>query len=246
MSILTKTVRNALVYYDSLYPWRWYEAFGAGVNKYLQEFVTLPVDPTTHDPSDFVCTITEGGAGDSLAEVTDYAGGALLITTAGDDNDGYRMQLGHGSTGVGEDICFDAQYPFYFGICLSLSEHIQSDFLVGLAVTDTDVLGAVTDGLYFRSVDGSANVYFVAEKDSLETATAVKAMNAATYTTFEIYYNGETCFHYVNRVFTGSVHRDRPEFPNNELLRLTIEFLTGEGAAHTMSIDWVRMIQIRD
>lgn len=245
MSVLTKQVRNATVYYDSDYPWRWYEAFGSGVNKYLQEFVTLAVDPTTHDPSDFVCTIVEG-AGNSTAEVMDFAGGALLITSGTNENDGFKMQLGHGSTGVGENVGFDAQYPFYFGINLKVWNAIECDFLVGLAITNTSALGGVTDGLYFRKVDGDTNVYFVAEKDSLEAATAVATILGDQFHTYEIYYDGDCFQHYVDGNYTGFLHRDRPEVPNNEYLRLTIEFLTGSADSRTMTVDWVRAISVRD
>jgi hypothetical protein len=245
MSVLTKTVRNAVVYYDSLYPWRWYDAFGAGVCKYLQEFVALPVDDTTHDPLDFTNTIVEA-AGASTAEVTDYAGGALLITSGTAEDDGFKMQLGHGAAGVGENFIFDAQYPFYFGINFAVSNASEVDVFAGLAVTDTDALGAVTDGLYFRKIDGDTNVYFVAEKDSLESATAVLTMMGAQYRTFEMYYDGATLYHYVDNRLTGSINRVDPTFPNNELMRLTIEFLTGSADARTMTIDWVKVIQIRD
>jgi len=242
MSILTKQVRNATVYYDSLFPWRWYNAYGSGVCKYLQEFVALPVDDATHAPLDFTNTLT----GASTAEVTDFAGGALLITSAGAEDDGYRLQLGHASTGVGRNFNFIAQYPFYFGINLAVSNASETDFFVGLAVTDTDALGAVTDGIYFRKVDGDTNVYFVAEKNSVESATAVLTMMGAQYRTFEIYYDGITAFHYVDNALTGSISRLDPHFPNDELMRLTIEFLTGSADVRTMTIDWVKILQIRD
>ena len=41
MAVTWKAVNNALAIYDADYPHRWYDAFGAGVVKYLQDFATL-------------------------------------------------------------------------------------------------------------------------------------------------------------------------------------------------------------
>ena len=107
-------------------------------------------------------------------------------------------------------------------------------------------LDFTTDGMYFRSVDGSALLYFVTEKDSVEGATAVATLADAVDITAEFYFDGSTVYHYINGVNTGSTANSDATFPNDELLRLTLEFLTGEAVANTCKIKWVRLIQIRD
>jgi len=246
MSTETTTVREALVYRSHEYTHRWYDAFGPDVVKYLQEFLALPVDDTTHDPSEFTNTIVEtGGGGDSTVTVTDVAGGALLITTDNADNDGYKMQLGHGAGGAGENIDFSGAYPFYFGVRFAINDVDQTDCLFGVCITDTSCLDGVTDGMYFRSVDESATLSFVTEKDSVESATSVATLADDTYIVAEMYFDGSTVYHYINGTLTGSTANSATTFPNNELLRLTIEFLTGETTANTCTIDWIRMIQIQ-
>ena len=112
MAVETTTIHNHLVMRDDSNTWRWYDAFGPDVTKYIQDFTHLPVDDTTHDPCEFTNTIVEtGGGGDSTVTVTDVAGGALLITTDNAENDGYKMQLGHGAGGAGENIDFSGDYP---------------------------------------------------------------------------------------------------------------------------------------
>jgi hypothetical protein len=247
-NITTKNVRNALVVYDPATGVsegnRWYDAFGAGVGKYLQSFTSLPADDTTTDPTEFVNTITEVGAGVSTAVLADVAGGALLITTAANEDDGYAMQLGNPNTG--ENVQLNGDYPTYFGIRFQINDVDQTDCLFGLCVTDTDAIGGVTDGVFFRSVDASAVLNFVIEKNSVESITAVGTLADATNITVEFFYDGNNIKAYVNSTLMTTIADSDASFPDDEALRLTMEFLTGEATANTCQIDWVRLIHIRN
>ena len=238
MSVLTKSLHNAYVLYDSVYPNRWYDAFGGPVTKYVQDFQGYPVDNTTFLPTEFVTTLVNA----STCVPTDAAGGAMLITTAGADNDGVKLQLG--ST-AGESVGFAGQYPCYFGVSFQASVVTQADCLFGVCVTDTACLDAVTDGMYFRCVDGSALLYFVTEKDSVESATAVATLAAATPIICEWYFDGSTVYAYINGAQVCSVAATDATFPNDELMRLTMEFLTGDNAAITCTVTDVKLIQVR-
>jgi len=169
MSTETATIRQALVYRSHEYPFRLYDAFGEGVTKWVSEFASLPADNTTVDPTEFINTVVEVGAGNSTAVVYDTSGGALLITTAANENDGFSMQLGNANSGEWVDL--SGATVCYFGITFQINDVDQTDCLFGVAVTDTTLLGGVTDGVYFRSVDESAVLNFVIEKDSVESST---------------------------------------------------------------------------
>jgi len=240
MSTETANIRQALVYRSHEYPHRWYEAFGEGVAKYITSFTSLPADDTTTDPTEFAVTVVEVG-GTSSAVIADVAGGALLITAAGNDNDGYSMQLGNPNSG--EWVSFAGPYSCYFGIQFQVNDADQTDVFFGVAVTDTTLLGGVTDGIYFRSVDESALLYFVTEKDSVEGATAVATLTDAGDITAEWYFDGTTIRSYINGTETSSKLASDATFPNDELLRLSLEFLSGEATANTCQIRWVRLIQ---
>jgi len=239
MGVTQEAIHNALVFRDSVYSHRWYDAIGGPVTKYVQDFQGYPVDNTTFAPTEFVRTIV----GASTSVPTDIAGGAMLLTTAGAEDDGVKLQLG--ST-AGESITFAGQYPCYFGCSFAISDVDQSDVLVGVCVTDTACLDAVTDGIYFRSIDESALLYFVTEHGSVEGVTAVATLQDAAYITVEWYFDGTTVYHYVNGVATGSVAATDATFPHDQLMRLTIEFLTGAAATPTCTIRWVRLIQIQE
>ncbi len=243
MAIKTKNVHNALVLYDdATVAERWYDAFGEGVTKYVTSFASLPADDTTTDPTEFAVTVVEAGAGVSTAVINDTAGGALIITTAADEDDGWSMQLGNPN--LGRSISFASDYPMYFGIQFQINDVDNTDCLFGLAVTDTAMLGGVTDGMYFRSVDASAVLNFVLEKDSIESTTAVNTMADATDVTCEWYFDGEQVTAWINDVQVAQIARTDASFPNDELLRLSLEFLTGEDVANTCLVKWIRMIQI--
>jgi len=242
MSTLTKTVNNALVYYDSVYPNRWYDAYGPKVGKYLQEFLTIDSDSSTGDPTEWNCTVVESGAGNSTAVVTDVAGGALLITTAADENDGWSMQLG---AVAGESVFLDGDYQTYFGAKFQLSDVVDSDILLGLTVTDTAVLGGVTDGVYFRSVDGAATLFFVTENTNTEGSTTVATLVAATDVIVEFLFDGTTITPYVNGVAFAGTARSHASFPHDMELRLTVEFLNGAAGVETCTLSWLKLIHLR-
>lgn len=244
--IETTNIHNHLVMRDETDTWRWYDAFGPNVTKYLQEFngANWQVDDTTHDPSpNWTCNITEG-AGTTKTDLTDVAGGALLITTGTNEDDGMQMQLGHEADGNGESVDLSGSYPLYLSARFKVEDADQTDVLVGFCVTDTDCLGGVTDGIYFRSVDASATLYFVTEKDSTESATSVATLADDTYVRVEFYYDGDTVSVYVDGALVTTVADSAATFPNNELLRLTLEFLTGEGNANTLTMTHLRYIHI--
>lgn len=238
MSLHTQYINGALVYYDPTRQ-RWVDAIGVNVIKYIQDFVSLPVDDTTGDPTEFTITVVEVGAGDSTAALDTSAGGKLIITTAANEDDGLNMQL------KGEAFKLESAKPCYFGIKLQVSDATQSDLLVGLCITDTTLLGGMTDGVYFECLDGSTDINFVLEKNSTETtsASAVGTLANATDVTLEFLWDGT----YVN-CYVDGVEQTRlaiTNLPDDEVLTPSIHFLAGEAAAKTCSVEWLRVIQLR-
>jgi hypothetical protein len=188
-------------------------------------------------PLGWTVTLVEAGAGESTITKVDAAGGAILITTDANEDDGAQMQL------AGESFEFSTdQKATYFGIRFKSGEATQSDFIVGLCITDTTLLGGMTDGTYFRKVDGSTSVAFVTEKDSTETeTTGVLTFAADTDYLLEFYFDGTSIEAFVDGV---SVATHTTNICDNELLTPSIAFLAGSAAVETMTIDWVRAIQV--
>jgi len=214
------------------------DAIGKDVVKYIDDFVSGPATDTAFDTDWTVTRVEAGLGGESTVTRTDAVGGALLVTTDNAENDGVNMQQ------IGEAFELTSDQHLYFGAFgLKLSDATQSDFFVGLAITDTDILGGVTDRIGFEKLDGSTDVKFMLEKDSTETLSSalVTAANN-TAVDLEFYFDGSTVEVFVNgaSVATPAV----TNLPNDEFLRVSLHFLTGAAAAITLTLDKLVVIQI--
>lgn len=234
-NVHSKRVNGNLVFYDNTHQ-RWLDAIGPDVTKYILNTAVLSLDDTTSDPTEFTVTTVDGGA-DGAGSVT-LVNNALTIVTDDAEDDGANVQL------KGEAFDFASGNYVYFGINFQINDATQSDVLVGLCITDTTLLGGMTDGVYFECLDGSTDINFVLEKDSTETtsASAVGTLADATNVTLEFLFDGT----YVDAWVDGTLQTRlaTTNLPDNEQLTPSIHFLTGEAAAQTMTINWLRVLQI--
>jgi hypothetical protein len=238
-----RRIGGNLVWYDA-HKKRLVEAIGPDVIKVFEDFAG-PVVASSDALVGWTTTLVEGGNGESTLTVPDASAGNLLLTTDDAENDGINLQK------IGENFGFGAgQSATYFGIRLKISDATQSDFIAGLCITNTALLGGMTDGVFFRKVDGSTALAAVTEKDSTETeSAAVHTIVADTWVTLEFFFDGATVEFFVNGRSVATHLDDEEEeivsnIPDNELLTPSIHFLTGATAAKTMTVDWVRVIQI--
>jgi hypothetical protein len=228
-----KWIRNNLTYWDT-HQCRLLDAWGPTVVKLIEDFVKIPTTDGVTTLGGYTVTDVTAGAGDTLAGGTGV-GGELVITTAATENDGYSIQAN------GEAFKLTAALPCYFGIRFKIGDATETDFIVGLCITDTDLLAGMTDGVYFVKVDGSTAVTFVLEKNSTPTASATIHTMTTSYVTLEFYFDGTNVDSFVN-----GVKQTRLAMTNlcqDEELTPSIEFLTGEGNSNVMTVDWMRVIQ---
>lgn len=242
MGLEFASIRNHMVLRDETNTWRWYDAWGPSVVKYEMNTAAVPTDDTSGMPTEFTNTLVNA----STFAHTDVAGGGVILTAAGAENDGVKLQLGDELGGAGENVSFAAEYPTYLYCKMQAADVDQSDILVGFFITDTTALDGGTDGMYFRTVDEAATVHFVLEKDSVESTTSVGTLTDATDVELELFYWGSNVYAYVDGTLQATVADTDTNFPNNELLRLTFEFLSGEAAANTCTIKRLRFIQIQE
>jgi hypothetical protein len=176
-------------------------------------------------------TITEVGTG--TRALTDADGGALLITNAAADNDGNFFNK------KGESFKFETGKALYFEARFKVSDATQSDFVVGLQITDTTPLD-VTDGIFFQKDDGDANLDFHAEKNSTASdLTAIHTVVADTYMVVAFYYDGSTA--QINVFVDGAQVGYVPltNVVDDEELTVSFGIQNGEAAAKTMTVDYI-------
>lgn len=184
-------------------------------------------------------TVTSVGAASQA--LTDADGGAILLTNAAADNDSTQLQK------VGESFLLASGKKAFFKARFKVSDATQSDFIIGLAVLDTTLLGAVdgdgvTDGIFFSKEDGDAALDIQCQKDATTgqtRATNIATVVSDTYLTVAWYYDGVSeVKHYVNDVHTGTLIASATYLPDTEL---TVSFgiMNGEAAAKTMTVDYI-------
>lgn len=236
MATKSRWVNQALVFYDR-YKYRWLDALGAGVHKYITDFMSLPVDDTTGLPTAWTCTETDAGTGNTTCALKDAQGGWLRIEAAGNEDDGANMQM------KGESWKFTSGDPLYFGCKILVDEATQSDIVIGLADVDTSLAAAAGSGAFFRKLDGATAMYFVTEAATVEEATSVITTTAAaTEYVLEFFYDGAgNCKAYVDGVLVAT---HSTTLPTTEMM-ISIEYLNGTAqSAKGLDVDYIRCIQI--
>jgi len=192
---------------------------------------------TATDPTGWTTTVVEVGAGTSEAAKLDSDDGIVRLLTAANENDGISLQR------VDETIGLSANKDIYVGLKIDAAdEATQLDFLFGLCITDTALLGGMTDGIYFEKLDGGTGISSVTEKDSSEEQNDSLGTFAVTGHILEIYISGVTAvYFYIDGV---RVATHETTLPDDELLSLSLELLTGEAVAHNVDLDWLRCYAI--
>jgi hypothetical protein len=233
-AVHSRYIGGNLAFYDTS-PKRLLRAFGGDVVSFEDEFVHSPV--ASDAIAGYTVTLVEAGAGESTITHVDNSAGALLFTTDAAEDDGINFQLTGEAFGAST-----SQTALYFGCRLKAGEATQNDWLVGLCITDTTLLGGMTDGIYFEKLDGGTGISFTTEKNSTETQTDNCATFAAdTYVVLEFYFDGTSVEAFING---ASVAQHTTNICDDELLTPSIQILAGSAAINTLTLDYWRAIQI--
>lgn len=187
---------------------------------------------------------TETGSGTQA--VLDERGGVLKLTNAAADNDHNFLQWsGDDDTGTCENFKWQSGKRFYFAARFKVLEVIQSDFIMGLQITDTTPLAA-TDGIFFQCDDGDALLDFHVGKNSTYTdVTGIHTMVADTYVKVAFYYDGASSQIdiYIDDVKVGKAAITN--VVDDEELTISFGCQNGEGVANSISVDYVLVVQER-
>ena len=186
----------------------------------------------TEDPPGWVTTVVEAGAGTTELSGSPTSGFIARITNAGNDNDGGQYQA------PGQAFRCVTADRWYAGLQFKSSEETQHDLMFGVCATDTTLLGGVADGAYMETLDGGTGISVVAEKNDTETQTDSLGTAALVLTEWEMYWDGDSIHYLIDGVEIADVSSGN--IPDDEPLRVSIAFLNGEVAAHTLDIGFLR------
>ena len=194
---------------------------------------TLDFDKYT--AGDWVITTTEAGTGSATEALTSADGGVLLLTNAAADNDFDSLQWG----APYESYLYESGKDFFFKCRVKVNGATQSDMIVGLHITDTSPVAAITDGIYFLKSDGSTTVSLVVNKDSSATTTSAGTMADDTWTTLGYYYSTKDRKFYIYKDNVQVGTSVNTNAPNDEEIALSFTIHNEEAVAKTMSIDYL-------
>ena len=199
-------------------------------------------DFTTYVAGDWTITTTEGGTGNASEALTNVAGGALLITNDDADNDSDEFQL------AVESFKFASGKKSWFKTRFKVSDATQSDWIVGLCITDTTIIDAVSDGVYFKKDDGDASIDFALELNGSATeASAIATQSDDTFVTLGWYFDGDTTNgikYYVDGTHKGT-QTTMTNLCTDEELAVSFALQNGAAAAKTMTMDYIFAAQER-
>jgi len=202
-------------------------------------FATDFADFFNYNTADWTLTTVEAGAGSATEALGAGVGGQLVVTTDAADNDNDWFQR------TSEAFKFVSGKRLQFVHRFKLSR-VDGDFMAGLHITDTDPIGGVSDGIYFRKLAAEAGLKLVCEKDAAEsTTTVIETLVADTWYTVEFYYDGsdDKIKAYVDRIGAGSVPLTNA--PNDEDLALSFGVQNGSANAQVYTVDYIGAQQER-
>ena len=199
-------------------------------------------DFTTYVAGDWTITTTEGGTGNASEALTNVAGGALLITNDDADNDSDELQL------AVESFKFASGKKSWFKTRFKVSDATQSDWIIGLCITDTTLIDAVSDGVYFKKDDGDASIDFALELNGSATeASGIATQSDDTFVTLGWYFDGDTTNgikYYVDGTHKGT-QTTMTNLCTDEELAVSFALQNGAAAAKTMTLDYIYAAQER-
>ncbi|MHC4122907.1 MAG: hypothetical protein ACYSSI_04975 [Planctomycetota bacterium] len=145
-----------------------FSAKAAATYEFLEHFITGVTEDghkfsETADKGDWLKSSTDGDTdGSDVCQVADDGPGGILQLTCNDkDADNENLQLN------GESFKLATGKKLYFETSVALLDVDKCDFFIGLAISDVDILGGVTDRIGFQ-VDHDGNINCLIEQGSTE------------------------------------------------------------------------------
>ena len=198
----------------------------------VEASVNLANDIATEDPVGWVTTVVQIGGGTTELSGSPTQGFIGRITNAGGENDGGSYQA------PGQTFRCVSGMKWYAGLGFTASEATHSDLLFGVCVTDTALLTAVSDGVYMECLDEGTGISVVAEKGNSETQTDSLGTMSTSAQIWEMFWDGSNISYWIDGSLVATVSSGN--IPDDEALRISLAFLTGEAGVHTLDIAFLR------
>jgi len=191
------------------------------VHQYLEDF-------DTYRASEWTVT----SVGTPVIILFDGDGGTIAVVNSAADNDSSFSQK------VGESFLFEVGKKLWFESFVIATQPIESDWIIGLQITDTTPL-SVSDGVYFRKNDNTSAIDFVVVKNNVETIfPSVVALTPTEGAKLAFSYNGvDKITVWIDSSKVAEVGVDN--LPDDEVLTVSFGIQNGSAVAANMVIDYI-------
>lgn len=178
---------------------------------------------------DWTLTLVGGGTSAAVAG----SGGIIQLTTGALLNDSVNIQ--HNTAGYLGGTALQGWYSARIIPQLASAP----EYYFGMINSGATTPAGITDGFYFHSAAGSANMDIVFAKASvLTTVAAIGVLADATASTWSMYYDGKgTLFYYKDNVLLGSVAVPAASMPTVLLAPLYYN-KNGAAATNYLQVDY--------
>jgi len=224
---------------------------------FFEDFLTLPLDDTTRDPTNALLYSDTGTDAVSLPKL---AGGVMQVACGGVDNNETYVQFGGATQATPAPFAITnaSNKPVWFEARVKALEHADEGLFVGLAEEDAAQAAflavntgvpADKDFIGFRVKCDASDEWDIAwRKDGqAEQEIANVVANADDWHTFAFLFDGvSTVYFYVDRTLvTTQALTSAATFPSGELLAPIVAVKTGEGVAKNIQVDYIKVFQAR-
>lgn len=229
-------VNDSLVLIDENLPFRWLDAWGNNVVKYIPSN-GIPTDDSTGEMTEWLAT--ETGTNTTVNSVT--ANSLITMTTGSTDFNGYSSQV------KGTAFAAITDKPFYFGAKMAIDEETTSDFFFGLCGADTTLTAASSShaiavsagGFFFNKLDTETDITFYVYAAGAEVSSiAVGTMDTDPHI-YEVYFDGQFINVYFDGVKVGCTDVSIPV----TVATPSISVRAGDSSAIVLETSWLRFIQ---
>ena len=180
--------------------------------------------------------VSETGTGTRALE--DLAGGWLKVTTGAVISDLAELQL------KGEAFKLVSGKPCWFEGKLKVDDALNTDLFIGLAITDADILGGVSDAVLWQKDNGDRNLDFHVIKDSTPTdKTALSTLADGAIVRLGFYFNGKgSIVPYLNGAALAA-SKIITNIPDDTEITISFGIKTSVAVGKNLSIDFIKCVQ---
>lgn len=196
-------------------------------------------DFLVYNSGDWDANNTQSGSGQSVG-VSDAVAGEIALTTADSEDDAEQLTFAQ------ETFKLVSDKKLWFEARAKVDAATEHEFVLGLiANEDLTAVGDLmpADGVVFKKDDGDTNTDVASSKDGTDDESTGIATLDTDYHRYGLYFDGDgTIEAYVDGEKVATLETT---ICDDEELAPVMMAKTGQGSSHTLTVDYIEVVQER-